>query len=117
MQREVQRVVEVVIEIGAGADHEVDQPALHHLDDTAAEAGRRQRAGDRQPDGRVAFRREHLLGVDLAGFRQASGIERLEAVVDQVTDLGAAARPIIFDDLAAEIITFVARRAGCSVGH
>ena len=53
MQREVQRVVQVVIEVRAGADDEVDQPALHQLDDAAAKPGRRQRAGDGQTDGRV----------------------------------------------------------------
>ena len=49
MQREVQRVVQVVVQVGAGADDEVDQAALHQLDDAAAEAGRGHRAGDVRP--------------------------------------------------------------------
>ena len=91
VQREVQRVVQVVIEVRAGADDEVDQAALHHLDDAAAEAGRRQRAGDRQADRRVVLGRQHLVGEDLARLRQPAGVERLEPVVDQLADLGAAA--------------------------
>ena len=100
MEREVQRVVEVVIEVRAGADDEVDQAAVHHLDDAAAEAGGRQRAGDGQTDRRVVFRRQHLVGEDVAGLRQAAGVERLEAVVDEVPDLGAAARPVVLDWLS-----------------
>ena len=83
VQREVQRVVQVVIEVRAGADDEVDQPAVHQLDDAAAEAGRRQRAGDGQADRRVVVRGEHLVGEDVAGLRQPAGVERLEAVVDR----------------------------------
>ena len=56
VQREVQRVVQIVIEVGAGADDEVDEAAIHQLDHAAAEPGRRQRAGDGQADGRVVRR-------------------------------------------------------------
>ena len=42
VEREVQRVVQVVIEVRAGADQEVDEAAVHELDDAAAEAGGRQ---------------------------------------------------------------------------
>ncbi len=76
--------MEVVIEIGAGADHEVDQPAVHQLDDAAAEPGGGERAGDGQADGGVAFRGQHLVGVDVAGFGEAPGVERLEAPLDQL---------------------------------
>ena len=102
VQREVQRVVQVVIEVRAGGDDEVDQPALHHLDDAAAEAGRRQRAGDRQPDRRVVLRRQHLVGEDLARLAEPRGVERLESLVDQLPDLGAAVRPVVADRLAGE---------------
>jgi hypothetical protein len=43
VQREIQRVVQSD-EVRAGADKEVDEPALHHLDDAAAET-----AGVRAP--------------------------------------------------------------------
>ena len=83
MQREVQGVMEVVVEIRAGADDEIDQAAIHQFDHAAAETGRRQRAGDREPDGRVVFRRQHLVGKNVAGLRQPSGVERLKSAVDQ----------------------------------
>ena len=97
MEREVQRVVQVVIEVRAGADHEVDQAAVDQLDDAAAEAGGRQRAGDGEPDGGVAGRRQHLVGEDVAGLREPAGVERLEAVLDELPDVGAAARPVVVD--------------------
>ena len=100
MQREVQRVVQVVIEVGAGADDEVDQPALHQLDDAAAEAGRRHRAGDRQRDRRVVLGQQHLVREDAAGLAEPRGIERLKALVDEVPDVGAAARPVVADGFA-----------------
>ena len=74
-------------------------PRSIKLDDAAAEAGRRQRAGDRQPDRGVVRRVEHLVGEDVAGLRQAPGVERLKAAVDELPDVGAAARPVVFDRL------------------
>ena len=70
---------------------EIDQAAVHQLDDAAAEAGGRQRAGDGQADGGVVLRRQHLVGEDVAGLGQAAGVERLESALDEVADLGAAA--------------------------
>ena len=98
---------------------EVDQAAIHQLDDAAAEPGGRQRAGDGQPDGRVVLRRQHLVGEDVAGLGEAAGVERLEAAVDQLADVGAAAAA------GSSVIGFarevagraVARRPGRSVGH
>ena len=82
-QREVQRVVQIVVQIRAGRDDEVDEPAVHHLDDAAAEPGRRHRAGHRQPDRRVVLGREHLLGEDLARLGEPPGVERLKPFVDR----------------------------------
>ena len=118
MQREVQRVMEVVIEIRAGADHEVDQAALHQLDDAAAEAGGRERARDGQADGGVVGRGQHLVGVDVAGLGQPAGVERLEAALDQRPDLGAPRRPVVADLFSLEKLAgTVARGSGRSVGH
>ena len=118
MEREVQRVVQVVVEVGAGADHEVDQAAVHQLDDAAAETGRGQRAGDRQADGGVVLRRQHLVGEDVAGLRQPAGVEGLEAAVDELADLGAAAWPVVLDWLAFKVIFGgVARCSGRAMGH
>ena len=84
VEREVQRVVQVVIEVRARADDEVDEAAVHHLDHAAAEARRRERAGDRQADRGVVLGRQHLVGEDVAGLGQPAGVERLEPVVDQL---------------------------------
>ena len=46
---EVQRVVEVVIQVRAGADHEIDQPAVHELDDAATQSGRCESTSDGEP--------------------------------------------------------------------
>ena len=55
MQCELQRVVKVVIQVRAGRDDEVDEPAIHHLDDATADARGRHRAGDRQADRRIVL--------------------------------------------------------------
>ena len=102
VQREIQRVVQVVIEVRAGGDDEVDEPAVHQLDDAAAEPGRRQRPGEGQPDRRVLVGRQHLLGVDLRGLREAAGVERLKSLVDEMADLRAALRPVVADGFAGQ---------------
>jgi hypothetical protein len=118
VQGEIQGVVQVVVEIGAGADDEVDQPALHQLDDAAAQPGRRQRPGDGQADGRVVLGGQHLVGVDVAGFGKAPRVDGLEAAVNQLTDVGAARRPVVSNLLALEELTrSVARRSGRPVRH
>ena len=102
VQREVQRVVQVVVQVCAGRDQEVDQAALHQLDDAAAKTGRRQRPGDGEANGRVVLGGQHFLGVDLAGLVQPPGVERLEAFVDQLLDLGAARRTVVLDWLPGQ---------------
>ena len=79
--------------------------------DRARIARRGERAGNGQPDRRVVVGRHHLAGEDVARLRQAAGVERLEAVVDQVAQFGAAPRPVVLDDFATEIIAAGARRA------
>ena len=103
--RNGERVMEVVIQVRAGADHEIDQAALHQLDDAAAEARGRHGARDGEPDRRVALGREHLVGKDVARFRQPSGIEGLEAAVDQFPNLDAPPGPVIANRLALQILT------------
>ena len=87
MEREVERVVQVVVEVRAGADDEVDEPAVEELDDAAAESGRRQGAGNGESDGRVVGRSQHLLGEDVARLGQPAGVEGLKPAVDQVPDV------------------------------
>jgi hypothetical protein len=54
----------------------------------------------------------------VARLREPAGVERLKPVVNQVTNLGAAARPVILDGLAGEVVLRTLRwRTGCTVGH
>ena len=101
-KREVQRVMEVVVEIRTGGNDEVDEPALHHLDDAAAEPGRRQRAGYREPDRGVLLGIQHLLREDRARLGQARGVERLKSFVDEMANLLAPLRPVVPNRLAGE---------------
>ena len=102
MEREVQRMVQVVIQVRARADDEIHQAAVHHLDHAAADAGRRHGARDGQADGRVFVGIEHLLRKDAARFGQTGGVERLKSLVNQVTDFLAAFRTIKTDWLAGK---------------
>ena len=104
VQREVQRVVQIVIQIGAGADDEINEAALHQLDNAAAQTGRRQRAGNREPDRRVVLGLQHLVGEDAARFTEPRGVECLEALVNEMPDVGAAAGPVVPDRLAAQVV-------------
>ena len=116
VQREIQRVVQVVVQVRAGADDEIHQPALHEFHEAAAEARRGEGAGDRQPDRRVVLRQEHLVREDPAGFTQPGGVEGLKALVDQLPDVGAAPRPVVANGFSGQV-AFLARRSRCAVGH
>ena len=104
VEREVQGVVEVVIEVRAGADHEVDQAPVHQLDDASPEARGRQRACHRQADGRFVGGVEHLVREDVTGLGQPSGVERLEAVIDELPDFGASSGPVVLDGLSGKVV-------------
>jgi hypothetical protein len=102
VQREVQRVVKVVVQIRPGRDEKVDQPALHHLDDAAAEPGGRQRTGHGQSDRRVLRGIQHLFREDRARLGKPRGVERLKAFVDEMTNFLAAFWPVISNRLAGQ---------------
>src|SRR5581483_1414669 len=115
-QREIHRVVEVVIEVRAGRDHEVDEAAIHQLDHAAAEPGRRHRARHRQADRRVVLGGEHFLGENLARFRQPSGVERLKALVNQPTDVLAARGTVVTNRFSGQkLLAGVPGRTGCAM--
>ena len=62
--------------------------------------------------------RQHLVGEDVAGFRQPAGVEGLEAAFDQLADLGASAWPVVLDWLAFKVIFGgVARCSGRAMRH
>ena len=100
---EIERVMQVVIQVRAGADDEVDEAAFHQLDDAAAEARGGHRAGDGQGDGRVVRLGQHLVAEDPAGFSEACRIEGLKAFVDQRPHRHAAFRAVITNRLAFEV--------------
>ena len=66
MQRHSERVMHVVIKVGAGADDKVDEAVLHQRNDAAAQPRGRERAGHRQADGDILFRLEHLFSIEAA---------------------------------------------------
>src|SRR5262249_46209118 len=82
-QVHAQGVVRVVVEVRAGRDDPVDEPGLDQRDEAAhAEAGRRERSAERQPDRAVAG--EHLAGEELAALAEPAGVVREERGVEQV---------------------------------
>src|SRR5213593_18931 len=95
MEREIQGVVQVMVEVCAGADEKVDQAALHQLDDAAAETGGRQGTGDREGNRRVMIGKQHLVREDAARFAKPRGIEGLEPFINQVMNVRAALRTIV----------------------
>src|SRR5262249_47942343 len=118
MQREVQRIVQVVIKIRARADDEVNQPTLHHLDDAAAETGGGQGSGNRQPHRRVVFGQKHLVGEDPTGFAKARRVERLKSLVNQRAYVSASAWTVVTNRLARQILlTGSTRGTGGTVRH
>ena len=118
VQREIQRVVQVVIQVRPGADEEVDQPALHHLDDAAAEACGCEGTGNRQRNRRIVLGQQHLVAEDAARLAEPRGVERLESFVDQMVNVGAAARAVVANRLSGEVLlACFARRSGRAVRH
>ena len=104
MEREVQRVVEVVIEVRARADDKVHEPTVHQLHDAPAQARRRECAGHRQPDRGVVLRQQHLVREDAARLANPGGVEGLKTFLYEMTDLGAALRPVVADGLAGQVL-------------
>ena len=94
--------MQVVVQVGAGADDEVDEPSFHQFNDASAEAGGGERAGERQSNRRVVLLGEHLVAKNAAGFAQPGGIERLKSLVDQGANRRTALRAVVADRLASE---------------
>ena len=92
--------MQIVVQVGARRDDEVDKATFHHLDDTTAEPGRRQGAGDGQTNRGVVVFVEHLVRENLTRFRQTAGVEGLKSLLDQVANLRATRRPVVLNGLA-----------------
>ena len=92
VERQVEGVVGVVVEVRARRDDPVDEPGLDQRDQAAhPQAGRSQGARERQADGAVGL--EHLPGEDLADLAEPAGVVAEERLVDQVGRSHAAASP------------------------
>ena len=81
-------------------------------------AGVRAPATVSEADRGLVGRVEHLVGENMAGLRQAPGVEGLKAVVDELSDGVAPARPVVFDRFSRKVVPGrLARRPRRSVGH
>ena len=74
--------MKIVVEVGARADQEVNEPALHQLDHTAAETRGCQCTGDGQRDSRVVLGQQHLVGENPTGFTKPRRIECLKTLLN-----------------------------------
>src|SRR5579859_699193 len=102
MQGEVERVVDVVVEVGACADHEVDRATLHQREDRATDARRSHRSGDRQADRHVLLRVEHAARVQVSSLAQTPRVVGLKAGVYQVGGADSWLDAVRVDELAAK---------------
>jgi hypothetical protein len=50
------------------------------------------------------FGQQHLLSEDAARLTEASGVEGLKAVVYELSEIGAALRPVIPNGLATQVV-------------
>ena len=99
--RIVQREVHVVVENRAGGDDPVDEAGLDERNDGgAAQAGRRQRAGEAHADGDIGL--QHLLGEKLAAFLETRAVVGQKGVVDEVGELLLAGEILGQDALAGQ---------------
>jgi hypothetical protein len=55
-------------------------------------------------DRRVVLGQQHLVGEDAARFTEPRSVECLEALVNEMPDVGAAAGPVVPDGLAAQVV-------------
>ena len=106
VNRVIQREVHVVIQIRAGGNDPVHETRLDQRDDAgAAEAGRRQRAGDAHADGHIGV--EHAVGEKLAGFLEPRGVVGEENLVDDVGQLFLAGEVFRHDAFARHVFLLV----------
>ena len=85
--REAERLVDVVVEVGAGADDDIDQPVLDQVDDKRPHAGRHHRAGEAEEDRRLVA--QHRLP-DLRGDAEVARLEgRVAHALDEIGRGGA----------------------------
>ena len=85
MERKIERIVRVVIKIGARRNDPVDEAGLDQGDQAAhPQTGRSQGAREREADGAIGF--EELVSEDPANLPQSSRVITRKGLVDQVGD-------------------------------
>ena len=85
VKREIQGVVEIVVEVGARADEEVHR-LLPSAQPCNRQVPRGQGAGDGQGDGGVVLRQDHLVR-KIRQALQSRGVEGLKALLDRTSAL------------------------------
>src|SRR5258706_4316650 len=109
MQRVIERMVDVVVEVGAGADNEVYRAALHQRDDATTDAGWGHCAGNRQADRHVLLGIEHAAGEEPGSLADTPGVVGLKRLVDQVRSRDIGREEPWYDALASQIRAGVQR--------
>jgi hypothetical protein len=113
VHREAETEMRVVIEIRAGRDDPIDEPALDQRNERRhAQAGGRERTGQRHADSDV--RLEHFFREQPTGFAKPRGVVREKRVVDQIGGrLGAGDRPRLNAIAAKKLALRVRCRLRC----
>ena len=118
MQREIQRVVQIVVQVSSGTDHEINQPALHEFHHATAQSSWSQSTGDRQSDGRIVLGQQHLVGENPARFAQPGGIEGLKPLINQLPHISAATRTVVTNRPAGQVAgAIITPDTRSTVGH
>src|SRR5688500_1066634 len=87
MKLQTDAEMSVVVEVGAGGNHPIDEAVLNQGNQASPSlAGWRQGAAERNPDGAVV--QQHFLRVQAAGFAQPAGVVGGVDIVDQVRQGG-----------------------------
>ena len=66
MQRHSERVVHIVVEVGASTDNKIDEALLHQCDQASTETCGCKSAGHGEADGHILFRGQHLLSIQMS---------------------------------------------------
>ena len=78
-----QRVVHIVIEVGARADDKIDETILHQRNQASSQTRRCERACQRHTNGHVVLWREHFFDVETRRLVQTGRVIGLELRVNE----------------------------------
>ena len=83
MQRHSERVVHIVVEVGASTDNKIDEALLHQCDQASTEAGGCKSAGHGEADGHILFRGQHLLSIQMSCLIQTGRVVGLKLLINE----------------------------------